>query len=182
MFKVNGEQAKKRTDSNPMTTPLLDKVTVHISVGEGGQKLINAETIVKTLTGQATVRTVAKKTQPTFGIRKGQAIGCKTTLRGDRAGDFLRRALEIRGNLLHDFQFDESGNVSFGVVDHTDFPGMAYDPQIGIFGMDVIVALKRPGYRVMRRHAMQHHVPVRHRVTREQAMAFLEKNYSMVLG
>ncbi len=182
MFKVNEEHAKKQTNDNPMTTPLLDKVTVHISVGEGGQKLINAETIVKTLTGQATVRTAAKKTQPVFGIRKGQAIGCKTTLRRDKAADFLRRALEFRGNLLHDFQFDENGNVSFGIVDHTDFPGMAYDPQIGIFGMDVIVALKRPGYRVMRRHAQKSHVPIRHRVTREQAMAYLEKNYSMVLG
>ncbi len=179
---MNEEQAKKQADRNPMTTPLLDKVTVHISVGEGGQKLINAETIVKTLTGQPTVRTVAKKTQPSFGIRKGQAIGCKTTLRGNRASDFLRRALEIRGNFLHEFQFDEGGNVSFGIVDHTDFPGMAYDPQIGIFGMDVIVALKKPGYRVMRRHALQSHVPLRHRVKREEAIDYLEKNYSMVLG
>ena len=52
---------QKQTD-NPMTKPTLDKVTVHISVGEGGQKLINAENIVKTLTGQATVRTSAKRT------------------------------------------------------------------------------------------------------------------------
>ena len=182
VFKVNEERAKKQNDGNPLTAPLLDKVTVHISVGEGGQKLINAEAIIKTLTGQSTVRTAAKKTQPSFGIRKGQAIGCKTTLRGERAADFLRRALEIRGNLLHDFQFDESGNVSFGIVDHTDFSGMTYDPQVGIFGMDVIVALKKPGYRVMRRHALQGRIPVRHRVTREEAIAYLKKNYSMVLG
>ncbi len=179
---MNEGQARTQSSNNAMTTPMLDKVTVHISVGEGGQKLINAEAIVKALTGQATVRTVAKKTQPTFGIRKGQAIGCKTTLRGDRAGDFLRRALEIRGNLLHEYQFDESGNVSFGVVDHTDFPGMSYDPQVGIFGMDVIVALKKPGYRVMRRRSLQSHVPIRHRVTRGEAMAYLEDNYNMVLG
>jgi large subunit ribosomal protein L5 len=165
-----------------MTKPTLDKVTVHISVGEGGQKLINAENIVKTLTGQATVRTSAKKTQPVFGIRKGQAIGCKTTLRRERASTFLHRALETRQNFVHEYQFDENGNVSFGIVDHTDFPGMTYDPQIGIFGMDVIISLKKPGYRVARRHPAQRRVPIRHRVTREDAIAFLQSNYSVVLG
>jgi large subunit ribosomal protein L5 len=174
--------AAQNQSDNPMTKPVLDKVTVHISVGEGGQKLINAENIVKNLTGQATVRTIAKKTQPTFGIRKGQAIGCKTTLRRERASSFLHSALETRRNLIHEFQFDESGNVSFGIVDHTDFPGMTYDPQIGIFGMDVIVSLKKPGYRVARRHATQRRIPMRHRVTREDAIAFMQGNYSVVLG
>jgi large subunit ribosomal protein L5 len=172
---------QKQTD-NPMTKPTLDKVTVHISVGEGGQKLINAENIVKTLTGQATVRTSAKKTQPIFGIRKGQAIGCKTTLRRERASAFLRSSLETRQNFVHEFQFDDTGNVSFGIVDHTDFPGMTFDPQIGIFGMDVIVSLKKPGYRVARRRAAQRRVPIGHRVTREQAISFLQNNYNVVLG
>jgi len=179
---VAENQQAQEQGNNPMTKPTLDKVTVHISVGEGGQKLINAENIVKTLTGQATVRTSAKKTQPIFGTRKGQAIGCKTTLRSERASTFLHRALETRQNFVHEYQFDENGNGSFGIVDHTDFPGMTYDPQIGIFGMDVIVSLKKPGYRVARRHAAQRRVPIRHRVTREDAIAFLQSNYSVVLG
>jgi large subunit ribosomal protein L5 len=178
---VEASTEQKQTD-NPMTKPTLDKVTVHISVGEGGEKLINAENIVKTITGQATVRTSAKKTQPIFGTRKGQAIGCKTTLRRERASAFLRSALETRQNFVHEFQFDETGNVSFGIVDHTDFPGMTYDPQIGIFGMDVIVSLKKPGYRVARRRAAQRRVPIGHRVTREQAISFLQNNYNVVLG
>jgi large subunit ribosomal protein L5 len=175
------DNAARKLGRNPMTLPKLDKVTVHISVGEGGQKLINAEAIVKALTGQATVRTLAKKTQPMFGIRKGQAIGCKTSLRSQRAESFLRRALEIRQNLVREFQFDENGNVSFGIVDHTDFPGMTYDPQIGIFGMDVIVSLQKPGYRVARRHAAQRRVPLRQRVTHEDAIAFMQDSYSVVL-
>jgi large subunit ribosomal protein L5 len=179
---VADTQTTRALGANPMTTPKLDKVVVHVSVGEGGQKLINAENIVRTLAGQATVRTSAKKTQPIFGIRKGQDIGCKTTLRRKRASIFLDRALETRQKLLHDFQFDENGNVSFGIVDHTDFSGMTYDPQIGIFGMDVIVSLKKPGYRVVRRHAMQHRIPIRHRVTRDEAIAFLQENYNVVLG
>lgn len=175
------DKAAGKFGRNPMTMPKLDKVTVHIGVGEGGQKLVNAETIVKILTGQTTVRTLAKKTQPMFGIRKGQAIGCKTTLRSQRAESFLKRALEIRQNLVREFQFDETGNVSFGITDHTDFPGMAYDPEIGIFGMDVIVSLKKPGYRVARRHAAQRRVPLRQRVTHEDAIALMRDNYGVVL-
>jgi large subunit ribosomal protein L5 len=175
-------QTPRARDDNPMTTPTLDKVVVHVCVGEGGQKLINAENIVRSLTGQATVRTSAKKTQPIFGIRKGQDIGCKTTLRSERASTFLHQALETRQNLVHEFQFDETGNVSFGIVDHTDFSGMTYDPQIGIFGMDVIVSLKKPGYRVARRHAVQRRIPIRHKVKRDEAIAFLQDNYNVVLG
>jgi len=178
---VDETRTEQKQADNPMTKPTLDKVTVHVGVGEGGQKLINAENIVKTLTGQATVRTSAKKTQPIFGIRKGQAIGCKTTLRRERASTFLHSALETRQNLVHEFQFDETGNVAFGIVDHTDFPGMTYDPQIGIFGMDVIVSLKKPRYRVARRHAAQRRVPLRQRVTHEDAIAFMRDNYGVVL-
>ncbi len=175
-------QAVRALGENPMTTPTLDKVVVHISVGEGGQKLINAENIVRVLTGQATVRTSAKKTQPIFGIRKGQDIGCKTTLRSKRASTFLHSALETRQNFVNEYQFDDNGNVSFGIADHTDFSGMTYDPQIGIFGMDVIVSLKKPGYRVARRHTAQRRIPIRHRVTRDEAIAFLQDNYNVVLG
>jgi len=42
---VAENQEAREQGGNPMTKPTLDKVTVHISVGEGGQKLINAENI-----------------------------------------------------------------------------------------------------------------------------------------
>ena len=48
------------------------------------------------------------------------------------------------------YNFDASGNLSFGITDYTDFPGQKYDPDIGIFGMDVNVVLERPGHRVSR--------------------------------
>ena len=55
----------------------IDKVVVHMSVGEAGDKLVKAENIITEITGQKPVRTIAKRTQPAFGIRKGQPIGCK---------------------------------------------------------------------------------------------------------
>jgi len=78
-----------------------------------------------------------KKTQPAFSVRKGMPIGCKVTLRGKPARDFIATALTIVQKTIFESQFDKSGNFAFGIEEHTDFPGMSYDPQIGIYGMDV---------------------------------------------
>jgi large subunit ribosomal protein L5 len=168
-------------NQNPMKKLRIDKVIVHMGVGEGGQRLINAEQIIKTISGQGTVRTKAKKTQPAFGIRKGQSIGCKTTLRGVIADKFLRTALDIRQYHLNDYQFDENGNLSFGIIEHTDFPGMTYDPEIGIFGMDVTVTFKRPGYRITNRRIASRKIPNRHKVNRAEAIAFMTDKCNAVI-
>jgi len=125
--------------------PKIDKVTINISLGEGGQKLLKAEDIVTKITGQKPVRTIAKKTRPAFNIKKREPVGCKVTLRKDAAKRFLQSALAIKDNKLDKTQLDENGNFSFGIEEHTDFPDMQYDPEVGIFGMDVSVTLKRPG-------------------------------------
>jgi len=176
----NGE--KPLGIQNPMTRLQIDKVIVHMSVGEGGQRLINAEKIIKTLTGRDTVRTEAKKTQPAFSIRKGQAIGCKTTLRGSVAHRFLMLALDIRQNHISDYQFDENGNISFGIVEHTDFPGMTYDPEIGIFGMDVTVTFKKSGHRIAKRRVASRRIPNNHKVKRMEAIAFMTNEYNVVVA
>ncbi len=82
-------------NTNAMRTPKVEKITVHMSVGESGKKLSNAEMILEAITHQKPVRNFAKKTLPAFGIKKGEAIGCKVTLRGKKAETFLATALKI---------------------------------------------------------------------------------------
>ena len=118
-------------------------------------------------------------TQPAFSIRKGAPIGCKVTLRGKPAQDFINTALTIVNKTIFESQFDKSGNFSFGIEEHTDFPGMSYDPQIGIFGMDVNVVLERNGIRITRRRMQQKKLPEKQRVKKEDAIAFLKKEYSV---
>ncbi|HNT73229.1 MAG TPA: 50S ribosomal protein L5, partial [Methanothrix sp.] len=77
---------------NVMLVPRVDKVTVHIGTGESGQRLVNAETILGEITNRSPVRSVAKKTLPGFGIKKKEPIGCRVTLRGKDAEEFLRVA------------------------------------------------------------------------------------------
>ncbi len=164
---------------NVMLEPRVDKVTVHIGTGESGQRLVNAETILGAITNRTPVRSNAKKTLPGFGIKKNEPIGCRLTLRGDEAEEFLKIALEVTGGALRRGQFDDTGNFSFGVEEHTDFPGMKYDPDIGIFGMDVSVALKRPGYRVARRRVARGKIASKHRVSRDDAVEYVKNKYGV---
>jgi len=165
--------------SNAMRTPVVDKVIVHMGVGESGQHLMNAEEILRTITGQEIVRCFAKRTLPAFAIKKKEPIGCKVTLRGQKAQEFLQIALDIVEKAIVKSQFDSLGNVSFGIEEHTDFPGMRYDPNIGVFGMDVTVVIKRPGERICKRRIATRKIPTNHRVTVEDAIAFLSDSYGV---
>lgn len=165
--------------NNAMRTPVVEKIIVHMGVGESGQHLVNAEEILRTITGQEVVRCFAKRTLPAFSIKKKEPIGCKVTLRGQKAHEFLETALGIVENTLVRSQFDSLGNVSFGIEEHTDFPGMRYDPNIGVFGMDVTVVIKRPGERICKRRIATRKIPANHRVTVEDSIAFLNESYGV---
>ena len=162
-----------------MRIPVVEKVIVHMGVGESGQHLVNAEEILRTITGQGVVRCFAKRTLPAFSIKKSEPIGCKVTLRGQKAQQFLEIALNIVDKTLVRSQFDSLGNVSFGIEEHTDFPGMRYDPNIGVFGMDITVVIKRPGERICKRRIATRKIPTNHRVTVEDAVAFLNDSYGV---
>jgi len=74
------------------------------------------------------------------------------------------------------------GNFSFGVAEHTDFPSQEYDPNVGIYGLDVTVNLVRPGYRIAKRDKATRSIPSSHRLTPEDdAIRFLEANFDVTV-
>jgi len=164
---------------NPMTQPKIVKVTVNIGVGEGGERLQKAETVMEKLTGMKPVRTISRTTNKNWNLREGMPIGCKVTLRGEEAEEFVRRALWTRNNKVAGYSFDNQGNLQFGVSDHTDFEGEKYDPNVGVFGMDVCITLEKPGHRIKHRRVLTRRVPAHHRVTREEAMEFLTEKFDI---
>ncbi len=164
---------------NVMRTPMVDKIVVHMCVGESGQPLVNGEMILEQITGQKPVRSSAKKTLPNFGIKKGEPIATRVTLRGERAMDFLRRALDIVEKKISKSSFDVSGNFSFGIEEHTDFPKMAYDPNIGIYGMDIVVCISRAGYRVARRRKQRAGIGHSHKLMAEESMQFVSDAFGV---
>ena len=160
-----------------MREPRIEKVVVHMGVGQGGVDLGNAEEILGEVTQQDPVRTTAEATEPEFDIREGDPIGAKVTLRDDDAESFLETALPLTE--LSASQFDDTGNFSFGVEEHTDFPSQEYDPTIGIYGLDVTVNLVRPGYRVSKRDKASRSIPSGHRLDVDDAVAFIEETFDV---
>jgi len=164
-------------DFHEMREPSIEKVVVHMGIGHGGRDLANAEDIIGEITGQSPVRTKAKRTVGEFDIRQGDPIGAKVTLRDEAAAEFLETALPLAE--LAESQFDDTGNFSFGVEEHTEFPSQEYDPSIGIYGLDVTVNLVRPGYRVAKRDKASRSIPSNHRLNPADAVAFIESTFDV---
>ena len=165
-------QPKAKKD-NIMRQIFISKVVVNMSLGTGGEPLAKAKTILENLTGQKPADILAKRTNRDFGLRQGEPMGCKVTLRGEKAMEFAKRALDVADFQIPENAVDHSGNVSFGISEHIQIPGVKYDPNLGIFGMDVAICTERPGYRINRRRRGRHKVPLRHRITRREAMTVL---------
>jgi large subunit ribosomal protein L5 len=171
---MNADKAK-----NPMRAPIIDKIVVNIGVGEAGDKLTKAEKVIQMITKQKPVRTHAKVTNKDLGVRFGMPIGVKVTLRGGAAIEFLKTALWTRDNRLFAYSFDRDANFSFGIAEYTDFPGMKYDPNIGIFGMDICVTMTRKGWRIRNRRKARRKIPTRNKLSEDEVKDFLVKKFSV---
>ena len=159
-------------ESNLMKRIYIDKVILHIGVGQAGEKLEKAKKVLKEITGQEPSERRAKKTIRDFGIHRGEKIAVMVTLRKKKALEILQKVLAARGNSVPLSSVDEVGNLAFGIKEHIDIPGIKYNPEIGIFGLDVIVNLARPGYRVQRRKRCRSSIGKGHRITKEEAIEF----------
>lgn len=153
--------------TNPNRKIRIIKVTINIGCGESGEKLERAKKLIEQLINKKAVVTTTHG-RTTFGMAKGRPIGVKITLRGEAAKDFLKKALSARDAKLPSRCFDEQGNFAFGVREHIDLPGVRYDPDIGIFGMDVCVTLERPGFSISRAR-IPRCVGHAHRISSEEA-------------
>jgi len=176
---TEGAKTAAGGQSNPMHTIRIGKVIVNMGVGEGGEKLEKAMTVLKSLTGAKPCPRKAKTNVREFGVRKGENIGCIVTLRGPEIDDFLRRAFGSKKNKIKESCFDDYGNISFGITEHINIPGTKYDPTLGIFGMNVCIVLERAGYRVAKRMERPGKIGRKQRVGKDEAMAFMEGNFGL---
>jgi len=163
--------------TNTMRHPRIEKVVVHMGVGEAGKKLQNAEEILRAITGQDGVQTISKSTIAEFGIRKGDPIGAKVTLRSESAVEFLKLALPHAK--ISPSSFDNEGNLSFGLSEHIVFPDQDYNPSIGLYGLDVTVVLNRAGSRIKRRRRSSKSIPISHRLTTEESVNYIESTFNV---
>ena len=138
---------KKFGYKNVMEIPKLDKIVINMGVGEAKENAKLLEAAVKdmeTITGQKAVLTKAKNSVANFKIREGMAIGCKTTLRGEKMYEFLDRLVNLALPRVRDFRgvnpnsFDGRGNYALGIKEQIIFPEIEYDKVDKVRGMDII--------------------------------------------
>lgn len=146
----------------------------------------NAKTILGCISGTKVVITKTKK-RSTFNVPKGKPIGCMVTIRNRPLADakhrialeeFLKRLLAAKENKLKMSNFDDTGNFSFGIPEYIDISGMEYDPKIGMLGLDVSVALERPGYRTGRKK-IKSKIGKRHKISINDAVMFVKNKFDV---
>lgn len=138
---------KKFGYKNIMEVPKLEKIVVNMGVGEAKENakvLDSAVADMELITGQKAIVTKAKKSVANFKLREGMAIGCKTTLRGDKMYNFADRLINLALPRVRDFRgvnpnsFDGRGNYALGIKEQLIFPEVEYDKIDKVRGMDVI--------------------------------------------
>jgi large subunit ribosomal protein L5 len=133
---------------NPHEIPCIEKIVINMGVGEATQdkkKIDGALDDMTRIAGQKPVVTYAKKSEATFKLREGMAIGVKVTLRHERMYEFLDRLVTIALPRVRDFRglnpksFDGRGNFAMGIKEQIVFPEVDYDKIDTIRGMDIII-------------------------------------------
>lgn len=133
---------------NVMQVPKLDKIVLNMGVGEAKDNAKVLESAVKDMeiiAGQKVVTTKAKNSVANFKIREGMAIGCKTTLRGEKMYEFADRLVNLALPRVRDFRgvnpdaFDGRGNYALGIKEQLIFPEVDYDLVDKVRGMDIVI-------------------------------------------
>lgn len=134
-----------------MEVPRIEKIVLNVGAGKAITNPNSLDAIVDEMakiTGQAPVKTKAKKSIATFKLRDGMAIGAKVTLRGKVMYEFFDRLVNIALPRVRDFNgvsrkaFDQAGNYSLGIKEQIIFPEINFDEVNDIHGMDITLVIK----------------------------------------
>ena len=153
---------------NPMRKIRIEKVVLNIGCNREKDPTVAAG-ILEKITGVKTVVTRTHR-RTTFGVAKDRPIGARVTIRKNTE-ELLKRLFEAIGNKIKKSSITD-GTFSFGVPEYITIPGIRYDPNIPIMGLDVCVTLKRPGFRVKRK-ALKRKIGKKHKITKEETVDFV---------
>lgn len=162
---------------NQMKNIRIEKITLNIGAGKDQSRIEKGIALLSMIGSSTPIKTVTNKRIQEWGLRPGLPIGCKLTLRKAKALSVLPRLLEAVDNKLNERQFDEHGNIAFGIQEYIEIRDVKYDPTIGIMGLQVCITLERPGYRIKKRRMLARRIPSRHRISKQDAISFMAGNF-----
>lgn len=162
---------------NKMQEIEIEKIV--LNCGGLGDKLEKSEKLLKMITDKKIFKVKSTKRIPAFGISPGKESGCKVSLRDkEQIEDLLRRFFAALDNEISDKKIVEN-QVSFGIPEYIEVPGLEYERDIGILGFEVSIVFKRKGKRVKTRKIKRGKYPKKQDVTKQEIIDFLKKNFGM---
>lgn len=169
------KQEKENIDrKNPMKEIIIEKVI--LSVGGTGENLEKDFKLLKILTGRTPAKMKTRKRIPALGVRPKLEVGALVTIR-KKPEEILKKMLATQNNILRKSQISEN-TFSFGIKEYIEIPGVEYQRDIGIRGLDVTVTFKRAGKRVRRKKAKRGKLPYRQKVSKEEIIKFMEEKFN----
>lgn len=139
---------KEFSYKNTMQVPRLEKIVLNVGIAEAMHDMKILDSVLEELSlisGQKGVITRAKKSIANFKLRQNMPIGCKVTLRGARAYEFLDRFVTLALPRVRDFRgvplrgFDGRGNYTLGITEQLIFPEIDYDKVLKIHGLSITI-------------------------------------------
>ena len=131
---------------SPMQVPRMQKICLNqgLGIANTDRKFIdNGISEMTMISGQKAVSTKSRKDISNFKLRKGNAIGVRVTLRGEKMYDFLDRLISVALPRVRDFRgvndkgFDGRGNYTLGITEQIIFPEIDIDKITKINGLDI---------------------------------------------
>ncbi len=146
--KVNKDLQNEFNYKSVMQIPTIEKIVLSVGCGaaiSNKKMLDSALKELSLITGQAPVKTIARKSISNFKLREGQEIGAKVTLRGNQMWEFFDRLVNVALPRVKDFKgvnsnaFDGNGNYSLGIQEQIIFPEIDFDNIEQISGLNVAI-------------------------------------------
>jgi len=158
---------------NKMREVKVEKVV--LSIGGTAEQLEKGVKLLKLITGKTPAKMKSHKRIPAFGVRPNLEVGTVVTIRKEPI-EMLKRMLTAIENKLRTKQIS-TNNFSFGIKEYIEIPGIEYQRDIGMMGLDVTVVFKRAGRRVGQKKTKKGKVPARQKISREEIIKFMKDNF-----
>lgn len=159
---------------NIMRRIKIEKVI--LSVGGIGEELEKGVKLLKFLTNRVPSKRKSNKRIPELEVRPGLFVGAVVTIRREIDG-ILKKLLSSIDNTLKESQVGENG-FSFGIKEYIEIPGVEYQREIGIRGLDITIVFQRTAKRITLKKIKKSRIPKRHRINKEEIIKFMEEKFN----
>ena len=170
---MTGTESRRSHSENAMRKIRMEKVVLNVS--GIAEKLEKGFKLLSFITKRKPAKMKSNKRIPSLDVRPGLEVGAVVTIRKGKE-ELLRRLLAAVDNFVKKRQMSEN-NFSFGIKEYLEIPGMEYQRDIGIAGLDVTVVFKRAGRRIRLKKIKKGKVSKKQIITKEEIIKFMEDNF-----